>query len=125
MNAVDYLKECAKMCKNNKCTICPLGRVGTGKEMMCSNFQEAYPEQAVEIVEKWAKENPVKTYKDVLLEKFPNAPLNNMDTPGCCPNSLFKIDKNGCPEISLGNKQRAMTCKECWNREYKEEANEI
>ena len=31
-----------------------------------------YPEQAVEIVEKWAKENPVKTYLSVLLEKLPH-----------------------------------------------------
>ena len=45
------------------CRDCPL--------IIAVNWKLNYPEKAVEIVEKWAKENPVKTYLSVLLEKLP------------------------------------------------------
>lgn len=113
MNAVDYLKIKGRMTKD--CTIscnkCPLDDTNTSEDINCMKFESEYPEQAVEIVEKWAKENTVKTYLSVLLEKFPNTQFS-MELPAICPYTLFKIDNRQCP---------ATTCIKCWNREYKEE----
>jgi len=111
MNAVDYLKEKERMCNSLVCN-CPMSKKNNGKGMLCESFEKYYTEKAVEIVENWAKENPVKTYLSVLLEKLPNATLNNSTTlPFICVQTLF-----GKGVECIGG----MSCKQCWNREYKE-----
>ena len=109
MNAVDYLKAKGRMTDN--CTLscydCPINN----RSASCMKFESDYPEQAVEIVEKCAKENPVKTYLSVLLEKFPNVELSSNEVPILCPYELYDIDGRTCP---------GCTCVECWNREFKE-----
>ncbi len=110
MKAVDYLKAKARMTNNcDTCRNCPLDNVEN--MMSCVILESKYPEKAVEIVEKWAKENPVKTYLTVLLEKFPNIKLSSNEVPILCPYELFDIDGRTCP---------GCTCVECWNREFKE-----
>lgn len=118
MKAVDYLKEKARMtnCYSSRCNpvCCPLSSNNNGIGLSCALIEKRYPEKAVEIVEKWAKENPVKTYLSVLLEKFPNAPLlENGDL--ICPQYLFgdSADNENC--------LYGENCVDCWNREYKEE----
>lgn len=109
MKAIDYLKEKGRMTQN--CTIhcddCPFNY-----DNNCTTFDSKYPEQAIEIVEKWAKENPVKTYLSVLLEKLPNAKLNIRGIPDVCIKHYFGKEYGNCGFES---------CKDCWNREYKEE----
>lgn len=106
MKAVEYLKVKVRMTKD--CTIlcrdCPLDD--------CNELEIDYPEQAVEIVEKWAKENPAKTYLSVLLEKLPNTKLYESSYPKFCPHTVFNTNEK-CPSNT--------NCKDCWNREYKEE----
>lgn len=113
MKAVDYIREKNRMCNPKMCE-CPLSKINNGKNLLCENFEKNYPEQAVAIVEKWAKEHPVKTYLSVLLEKFPNAPMEEIGEPKCCVENLFG-------SIAENEDCFAMDCKECWNREYKEE----
>ena len=109
MKAVDYLKAKGRMTGNCHilCRDCPLDD--------CNELEADYPEQAVEIVEKWAKENPVKTYLTVLLEKLPDTKISGESgTPeDFCPHSVFKIKK----DFDYCNTN---TCKDCWNREYEE-----
>ena len=109
MNAVDYLKAKGRMTGNCHilCRDCPLDN--------CSKLEIDYPEQAVEIVEKWAKENPVKTYLSVLLEKLPNMPLNKEGIPKFCPTAIW--GDTYCVRTFNGD---ISICVECWNREYKE-----
>jgi hypothetical protein len=126
MKAVEYLKEKARMTNGcgSQCNPvrCPLSSDNTainGIGLSCTLFEKRYPEKAVEIVEKWAKENPPKTYLSVLLEKLPKAVLDEDGTPAICPHNLFggkKWDK--CKGSTFGG------CEICWNREYKEETNE-
>ena len=54
MDAVEYLKERARMCRsfNLICSDCPLFNGGCG---------ESNPDEAVDIVEQWSKEHPVMT----------------------------------------------------------------
>ena len=115
MNAVEYLKAKGKMCDEISCLKCGLSRYENNKNLECFIFETQYHKQAVELVENWAKENPIKTYLSVLLERLPNAKLNEKGLPtSICPNMIFKAE-NGC------RKGQFMTCLECWNREYKEE----
>lgn len=112
MKAVDYLKEKARMTNNcDTCRNCPLDNVEN--MMTCMKFESDYPEKAVEIVEKWAKENPVKTYLSVLLEKLPNVKIDKGGFPRICVSELFNTEKH-CNDVSIN-------CEDCWNREYKEE----
>jgi len=117
MNAVEYLKERCRMTNDCKisCWDCPISTDNNKTSLSCDKFEHTNPEQAVKIVEKWAKENPVKTCLSVLLEKFPRLPLDK-GLPRGCPSSLFVID-NGCPTID----NYTLSCAECWNREVKEE----
>ncbi len=117
MKANDYLKAKGRLCKQYLCGRCPLrvcdtiGPTGYQAEYSCIKLERDIPKQAIEIVEKWAKENPVKTYLSVLLEKFPNVELSSNEVPKLCPYELFDIDGRTCP---------GCTCVECWNREFKE-----
>ena len=115
MKAVDYLKTRGRMTKNCNisCGMCPLDYNNNKKDTVCSKFENNYPEEAVEIVENWAKEHPVKTYLSVLLEKLPNVKLVENGTPkNLCPKDIFRITEDKCSTEK---------CVECWNREYKEE----
>ncbi len=116
MEAVEYLKAKARMtngCKSG-CSKCPLYSENNIKNIECISFESEFSELAVEAVEKWAKRHPVKTYLSVLLERFPKASFDSYKVPKLCPDSIFenaKFESCNCPK----------TCRECWNREYKEE----
>lgn len=113
MNAVDYLKAKARFC-TAICNICPLNSNNNEEKLCCDDLEIERPEIAVELVEKWAKENPVKTYLSILLEKFPNTKLSEDKHPNLCPDAIF--------DITTGLKECCeMECIDCWNREYKEE----
>ena len=117
MNAVDYLKAKGRMtegCGIYHCSEkCPLNSSRNGLNISCNNFENNYPEKAIEIVEKWAKENPLKTYLSVLLEKLPHVRVWREGFPNICVSELFNTEKY-CNDHSIN-------CKDCWNREYKEE----
>ncbi len=94
---------------------CPLGNRNNGTKKTCNEYEAENTEEAIAIVEQWSKEHPVRTYLSVLLEKFPNVELDEDDgTPHLCPKSIFGI--NAEFERCALNR-----CKECWNREYKED----
>lgn len=127
MKAVDYLKEKQRMCKTMAHSLycsddCPLYAVILPEGIKIANGSYScdyaitrFPEQAVQIVEKWAKENPVKTHLSVLLERLPNTVLNSDGTPSVfCPDAVFKADKD---DYICNRKE----CFKCWNRECKEE----
>lgn len=115
MSEFNYLKEKARMLKSVgngeiccyvKCSNCPLS-IGNPYTVNCHVFEVEYPNEAEAIVRKWAKEHPRKTRKDVLLEKFPNAILNDNGCPAACARDLGLTQ--GCCLDDW--------CKDCWNTE--------
>lgn len=64
---VNFLREHERMCEfheGEKCIKdCPMGSQNNGKKCGCEMFECEYPEIAVEIVQKWSDEHPVKTPK--------------------------------------------------------------
>ena len=97
MTAIEYLKAKSRM--TNKCGIvscptCPLGKSNNGEGGSCRNLEGGYPAKAVEIVEKWAKEHPIKTRQSEFLKMFPDS----------------LTDKNGIIDICPMNVNRKHTC---------------
>ncbi len=69
MDAVEFLKERTRMCNYymNYCRNCP-GNETEYCATLCANAIDLVP-----IVEKWAKEHPVKTRQSEFLKMYPNA----------------------------------------------------
>lgn len=120
MDAVRYLKERERRCDSfdDHCTGCEIKSAKNG--MTCGAYIKKHPEQAVAIVEKWAKEHPRKTLLQDFLEKYPKAPIEDGAVPAVCPFQLgyeteSEKDKNGYCE-SAGKD----SCRKCWNRPLEE-----
>lgn len=116
MTTVEYLKARKRMCDRYvssipACEGCPLDSPNCTE---CSDYEETCPEEAIAIVEKWAKEHPEETILSDFLKKYPNAELTNEGWPTFCCEFLFKRDHNNSLCSSTQN------CKKCWKRPLSE-----
>lgn len=118
MDAVNFLKERARMCEANQ----------TG-EMTCENcaaykgVSQCYklgepkdPEKMVAIVEQWAAEHPVKTRQSEFLEHYPGARrILAHGGLNACPMDVFSDADINC------NAQPCFECKKAfWLAEVEE-----
>lgn len=104
MDAVEFLKTLSRMC-NGKCSKCEFQkRSGLGH---CATWRNAHPEEAVAIVEKWAKEHPAKTRQSEFLEHYPNARIFS-DHLNACPRDIFSDTGINC------NAQPCFECKKAF-----------
>lgn len=102
MDAVEYLKTLCRMCN------CPCHKCEFWKRLRrfetCEAWRKNHPEEAVAIVEQWAKEHPIKTRQSVFLEQWPNACIKKADgLPMASPCDLDgklagKCGRIPCPE---------------------------
>ena len=77
MDAVEYVKALRRLCRSKiKCSECQL----LNKEEHCcmADIGEC-AEKTVQIVEQWAKDNPIKTRQSEFLKLFPNAAIYEDD----------------------------------------------
>lgn len=106
MDAVEYIKKAKRICKSRgvcksvsgKCPLLDENGHCIATADICAADIIEKTENAVQIVEQWAKNNPVKTRQSEFLKMFPNATINESDgilcvTPCniegkefCCPN---------------------------------------
>lgn len=109
--------------QNGTCSGCPLAEEHENMECLaatisCLNIKNV--EKQLELMREWADEHPAKTYKDVFLEKFPNARISDKDdSPIACRKMVFGGFTAFSDCIDNGDK-----CKKCWNEPYKEENDE-
>lgn len=84
MDAVEFLKESSRMCEafNDNCKskdgnnfYCGLRYEVDKNGELCDAYIRNHPDKAVAIVEKWAKEHPIKTRQSEFLKMFPDAPI--------------------------------------------------
>lgn len=54
MDAFKYLKKRGILCDTYDCTTCPLGGDATEYLLTCRDFENLYPEQAIDIVDRYA-----------------------------------------------------------------------
>ena len=79
MDAVEFLKALGRLCNNYLCgDNCPLID-------SCDDESDDGYVRKVQIVEKWAKEHPVKTRQSEFLKMFPNASVGYNGTLVICP----------------------------------------
>lgn len=97
MDAVEFLKEKDRMCR----AICIVGGfVGRGDKceierqrqrecgQTCNGYIVNHPEEAVEIVERWAKEHPRKTRQSEFLKMFPRVDMTADGVIAFCPENM-------------------------------------
>lgn len=97
------IKDLKRMCSAyHECEKCPMSK------HLCA--PEDLPDNADEIVDKWATEHPIKTYAMDFFEKFPNAPKDIDGAPKVCWQYVYG-DRQCCSYDM---------CAECWNREMEE-----
>ncbi len=120
MDAVEFLEKHNRMCGalGDECTdkdgtLCPLlvaaRKVGKG----CYGYTKSHPAEAVEIVERWAKEHPKKTRQSKLLKVFPRVSMTADGIIAFCPDSMDSEFE--CPRKTRDNIDPI--CGEC-RREY-------
>lgn len=118
MDVTTFFKEHDRMCKYYKiewdCGSCPFVTEITDLQGSCLEQCKRYPEKSEAIVEQWAKEHPVRTYKSVFLEMFPNVKTTKEGHPDFCLKRL--LGAKGEYDICSCD----ITCSDCWNREVEE-----
>lgn len=111
MEFVKAMKITKRICEDDggNCGNCPLYSQNNKKGVLCGDFLKNYPEEAEEILTKWAEEHPQKTILTDFLEKYPNALLNESGFPNVCVFKLGYIKERDCGNYDY-------SCKKCWNR---------
>lgn len=109
MTEPGYLGICQIACED-----CPLSEDNNGRRVNCRDLEDFYTEQAILIVQKWSTAHPRKTILQDFLEKYQDAPLDNVGVPKyVCPFYLG-YGENTCKAISDEE------CGVCWNRPLEE-----
>lgn len=85
----EFFKELKRMCGkfNSTCVGCKIYSLcfDTG----CYSFIKDNPQEAIEIVQEWSDEHPIKTRQSMFLELFPDAKIIH-GVIDICPKSLDK-----------------------------------
>lgn len=117
MDAVKFLNELTRMCKNhtvcNKCDhSCQLYEIEfnieNNGEIGLFNVMRTNPNKLVDIVEQWSKEHPKKTRLEDFKEKYPNANTEEYFYDNVCCEHLGYLNK--CP-----HDYDVDACKDCWH----------
>ena len=79
MDALDFFKARKRMCGAMKCGSCKLYHMSGGCciDPECEKIEAC--EEAIAIVEQWAKEHPIKTRQSEILKMFPGSDIDEMD----------------------------------------------
>ena len=103
MDAIKFLTEKERMCDSFvDCFQCPA-------QFLCDDPNAATT--LVEVVEKWSKEHPFRTRKDVFLEQWPNAILDEQDLPRFQPCQLDHTMI--CKRMVCTKERNVISCSEC------------
>lgn len=126
MDAVEFLKENDRMCKTfDSCSgkdggeMCELYVKSNEKGLSCTDYTTTYPEETVKIIEKWAKEHPIKTRQSEFLKMFPEA-LIFEGVLGINPCKLVgsKLDSEECHSYDEFGSSGCYECrKNYWHEE--------
>ena len=122
MDAIRFIKYLKKMCaqygvERNGVGFCQGCPALTEEDEICiANFQfdSCDPYKAVEAVEKYAKENPIKTRSNEFLKHYPNATIGYYGVIDICPKA---VDKNYEPEKGCDD----TSCDECSDKYWTQE----
>ena len=106
MDAVEFLKTLRRMC-NCECCNCEFRKRLSVFET-CTAWRKTHPDEAVAIVEKWAKEHPIKTRQGEFLKHYPDARILAHGCLNVCPMNVFSDTDINC------NAQPCIECKKAF-----------
>lgn len=125
MDAVEYIKEAKRICKSRsvcksvsgKCPLLDENGHCTATVDICAADIIEKAEKAVQIVEQWAKDHPVKTRQSEFLKMFPNARIEG-DVIDIIPCNIEKEMRKCC-----GDRNCNECCKDYWLTEVTDNGN--
>lgn len=97
MDALDFFKARKRMCEATNCNSCKLYHM-QGSCCITPQYEKIEAcEEAIAIVEQWAKEHPIKTRQSEFLKLFPGADVGKTD--GCLtlnPCNIYEKMRKEC-----------------------------
>lgn len=108
MDAVKFFKTVNRLCKNQGCNVCPVGKEGRCMVGFDDNSVKNIEETVLK-VEQWAKNYHVKTRQSKFLKMFPDAQIDTYGALTIRPCSIKKDLCSKCTTLS--------DCVDC-RREY-------
>lgn len=119
MDAIKFLKEKRRMCHSfTKCSDCTFSKGENRNYITCYLFGEEYPEEAVEVLEAWRKDNPLPARKDKFAEAVKELTNEQIKILG-----IWFCDCN-MPGTKCHNFNSCELCKEYWSQEYEGDGHE-
>lgn len=115
MELSEVLKTRKRICDymTKHCLSCDECPVGVFANDWCwFDLDPSLAEKYENILAQWNREHPVKTLKDMLLERFPNAQLGEHGIPILCTQELGLATSDICENMK--------DCAKCWHREYED-----
>lgn len=97
MDALDFFKARKRMCEAKNCNGCKLYHAQGGCCITPQYEKIEACEEAIAIVEQWAKEQPIKTRQSEFLKLFPGADVGEKD--GCltlAPCNIYEKMRKEC-----------------------------
>lgn len=104
---VNFLKEWRRYCGCRRCGYCNLSEHNECGFPACQ--VKDFPERAVDVIQKWSDEHPVKTRLDDLLEKYPKVYISSGNTPSIRPYMLGYCEN--CDDCVYSHCEAS----ECWH----------
>jgi hypothetical protein len=131
MDAVEFIREKERMCRtfndncknkdgNNSC--CGLRYEADKSGESCEEYISNHPAEAVEIVERWGKEHPLKNRQNEFLKLFPRGKLAPDGMLKFCPQ---EVDSGFmCPMVVERSFSLRLHCEDCRRKYWLEEVEE-
>ena len=125
MDFVKFAHDRNRMCNAQRgqgegCKSCPLDQI-MDRNNVCSVWCFQNPEKAIEAVEKWAKEHPIKTRQSEFLKQWPEAAISKDGAIAICPLAISAAYRRGNGACNKGNSDTCADCKrEFWSAEVED-----
>ena len=114
------IRDYARMCKSKigiDCDECELNK--NKKYSSCELFMMKEPEKAVEIIEEWSAEHPIKTRQSEFLEQYPEVAKDEHGVIDIAPCAIEKSRFRKNSERICNTPEKS--CKQCRNEYWNEE----
>lgn len=76
------MREYDRICKGMVCDNCPIASTNNGMGLSCNDLMRTFPEEAEQIILRWASEHPLMTNRRKFEEVF-----------GFAPATMFEVNR--------------------------------
>ena len=120
MDVLEYFKIKKRMTNKceMKCDECPLYDKSNNKQLGCKRFEMLYPNEAIQIVERWEKEHPIMTNAEKYEQMMKNLLGDDFEIE-ICPSKSHDVPGCACEKMNNCN-----DCVKFWNSEYRKKEEE-